>query len=405
MTHLSQTQYDEQTFLSSMLMFDPIYKDLIFAFDENGNPAGKYADKPHGNEVVDAKKGIVRFNYRAPEAKSVVINLWGMEQKPLEKQENGWWTGVVENLEQGFHYYSVIVNNAEVLDSNAPAGYGGFKAVNYVDIPEDDFTVDRMREVPHGTIHQNYYHGQRGNRTRICYVYTPAGYEKNPEKRYPVCYLQHGGGENEMGWIWQGRVANIADNLIAEGKMEEMIIVMNSNYGFPEDREYDPGLTDGVDELPVSCVPFIDATYRTLADRKHRAMSGLSMGSMISQKMVFDYPELFANVGLFSGGLVIKRDETDYSATLCNPAEFEKQFDVFFAACGNEEWMYPEMEVAEKQVEESGIKVNRLGTDATEKLAEADKKAGGFFTFHAHGYHDWTFWRHCAAEFLPLLFH
>ena len=384
-TEIGQEQYDRQTFEASMLMFDPVYKDLILAVDEQGNPAGRYRDKHHGYEVIDAAAGAVRFYYFAPEAKSVVLNLWGMEKKPMEKDEEGWWAVTVENLEQGFHYYAYFVNGAEVIDANAPVGYGGFKAVNYVDIPEENFTLDRMRPVPHGVLHQNYYKSDRSGRVKICYVYTPPAYNKEPKRRFPVVYLQHGGGENEMGWIWQGRINNIADNLIAEGKMEEMIIVMTSNYGFPEGYQYDPGLTDGVNEIPVSLVPFIDATYRTIDDRRHRAMSGLSMGSMISQKMVFDYPSLFANVGLFSGGLIVKDENqgVDYSDVLLNPEEFNKRFDVFFAACGNEEWMYADMKKAEEQIAQAGVKI---------------------YTFHAHGYHDWTFWRHCANEFLTLLF-
>ncbi len=384
-TRVSEERFDTQTFESHMLMFDPIYKDLIFAFDEQGNPAGKYADKHHGYEVTDAKRGNVIFYLWAPEAKTVVLNLWGMDKHSLESMQDGWWSVTVEGLEQGFHYYDYFVNGAEILDRNAPVGYGGFKAVNYVDIPEENFTVDRIRDVKHGVLHQNYYKSERSGRTKICYVYTPPTYEENPEKRYPVVYLQHGGGENEMGWIWQGRINNIADNLIAAGKMEEMIIVMTSNYGFPDDYKYDPGLTDGVNEIPVSLVPFIDASYRTIADRKHRAMSGLSMGSMISQKMVFDYPELFANVGLFSGGLIIKEESqnADYSKILLNADEFNKNFDVFFVATGNEEWMTPATLEAEKEIEKAGIQLH---------------------TFHAHGYHDWTFWRHCANEFFPLLF-
>lgn len=384
-TRVSEEQLKTQTFDSHMLMFDPIYKDLIFAFDEKGNPAGKYKDKYHGYEILDEEKGKVVFRYFAPEAKTVVLNLWGMEKHSLTKQEDGWWSVLVENLEQGFHYYDYILNGAEVLDRNAPCGYGGFKAVNYVDIPETKFTLDHIREVPHGVVHQNYYRSDRSGREKICYVYTPPAYEKNENRRYPVVYLQHGGGENEMGWLWQGRINAIADNLIAEGKMEEMIIVMTSNYGFPKAYEYDPGLTDGVNEIPVSLIPFIDQRYRTIADKDSRAMSGLSMGSMISQRMVFDYPDLFSNVGLFSGGLIIRdaNQGLDYSSILLNKEEFDKRFKIFFVACGNEEWMCPATLEAEKEIKNAGVTI---------------------YSFHDHGYHDWTFWRHCASQFLPLLF-
>ena len=86
-----------------------------------------------------------------------------------------------------------------------------------------------------------YYKSERTGRWKLCYVYTPPKYDENPEKRYPVLYLQHGGGEDEMGWLWQGKIAHIADNLLAKNEMKEMIIVMNTGYSFPEEGEYHPG--------------------------------------------------------------------------------------------------------------------------------------------------------------------
>lgn len=378
-------QYDKQTFDISTLMFDPIYKDVIFDFDENGNPAGRYRDKHHGYEIKDPVTGIVRFWFYAPDAKKVEVNLWGITTSELEKMEDGWWTGTVDKLEQGFHYYSYFVNGVETIDKNGAVGYGGFKATNILEIPEDNFTVHRMRPVPHGSIHLNYYTSNRTHREKMCYVYTPPSYEKDADRRYPVLYIQHGGGENEMGWLGHGHLNDIADNLIHDGKMEEMIIVMSTNYGFPTEYSYDSGLTDGVDEIPLGLVPFIDSTYRTIANRENRAMSGLSMGAMMSQRIVFKYPELFANVGILSGGLDIVREDfgLDYSDILLNPENFKKQFDVFFVSCGNEEWSYGLTKDSEEKILEAGVDIH---------------------TYHAHGYHDWTFWRHSANEFLPLLF-
>ena len=148
----------------------------------------------------------------------------------MEEGEDGWWTAEVTGIEKGFHYYNYIVNSANTVDCNAPVGYGGFQAVNYLEMPEEDFEEYRIRQVPHGTVHYEYYKSNSTGRTKLCYVYTPAGYEEHLEKRYPVLYLQHGGGENEVGWIWQGKLANIADNLIAKGQMKEMIVVMNTGY-------------------------------------------------------------------------------------------------------------------------------------------------------------------------------
>ena len=147
-------------------------------------------------------------------------------QKDAEYQ--GYWSGILEDVEPGFHYTSFEVNGTEVLNVQAPTGYGCFQTINYLEVAEPEFRYHELRDVPHGQVHMNYYTSAQTDRTKLCYVYTPAGYDPFGEKRYPVLYLQHGGGENEIGWLRQGKIANIAANLIADGKMAEMIIVMNT---------------------------------------------------------------------------------------------------------------------------------------------------------------------------------
>lgn len=380
---LDTEQMDSQTFAEHILMFDPIYKGLVHAFDEKGRPAGKYKDEHCGAEVVDAAEGKFRFWIRAKGAKTVEADIWGMGCFALEPAEEDWWTCEVKGIEKGFHYYGVKVNGVDVLDGNAPVGYGGFRAVNYLEMPEADFEEYRIRQNPHGTVHLNYYRSEETGRTKLCYVYTPASYEKEPDRRYPVLYLQHGGGENEAGWIWQGKLANLADNLIAAGRMEEMIVVMGTGYAFPDSGAYHPAMSAFTEELVSSGIPFIDRTYRTIPDKEHRAMAGLSMGGMQTQRCVFAHPELFRWAGIFSGGLTIRNEEVDYSAILLDPEEFSRRFAMLFVACGMQEWSYESTKESEEAVLAAGVPI---------------------VTFEGYGYHDWTFWRHCAKDFLPRLF-
>lgn len=380
---ISKEQMDRQTFAEHLLMFEPVYKGLIHEVDEKGRPAGRYKDEHPGVEIVDSKSGSATFWFRAPGAKTVEIDIWGMGRFAMKQGEDNWWSCVVSNIEKGFHYYGCIVNGVDVVDGNAQVGYGGFRAINYFEMPEEDFEEYRLRQVPHGTIHMNYYRSGETGRYKLCYVYTPASYESNPHKKYPVLYLQHGGGENEMGWIWQGKIANLADNLIAAGKMQEMIIVMNTGYGFPKDHEYHPALSAFPEELADAAVQFVDENYRTLADRDYRAMAGLSMGGMQTQKVVFAHPELFAWAGIFSGGLVIQNDEEDYRDILLNREEFLKRFRMLFVACGTCEAFYESTKKNEDEVLAAGVPIE---------------------IFHDYGYHDWTFWRHCANSFLRKLF-
>lgn len=377
---------DWQTMREHMLFFDPVYKGLIREEDEKGQPNGRYIDLKPGQEVINP--GTAVFRVPAKGAKSVEIDIWGMGKFPLTpkkegEEETGIWIGEVSGIEPGFHYYTCLVNGVCVVNPDAPAGYGGFRAVNFLEMPEERFEEYRMRQVPRGTIHMQYYRSRQTDRWKLCYVYTPPAYEKQQDKRYPVLYLQHGGGENEMGWIWQGKIAHLADNLIAQGQMQEMIIVMTTGYGFPENGNYHPSMSAFLEELPESCIPFIDSTFRTIPDKEHRAMAGLSMGGMQTQKIVLHHPELFTSAGIFSGGLVLQNDEDDYRGVLLDKEKFLERFDLFFVACGNQEKFYGETRENAERVLEAGVPIE---------------------TFWDYGYHDWTFWRHCADRFLRLLF-
>lgn len=268
-----------QSLPSYALNFDPTQKDLIRITDPDGHPMGKYIPVPSGTSVD--RNGTVHFVFRAPGAHSVAVQGLGgafSERIPLYRQENGDWTGTAEGLPAGFHYHDYIVDGTRMCNDLAPIGYGDFRAINYFEIPDADSGFYLLQDVPHGTVRMDYYNSTVTARYRSCFVYTPPGYETHPEKHYPVLYLQHGGGETETGWIWQGKVNYIMDNLIAAGQCQEMILVMNDGYAFLPDASEHParGAIDLV--LAKDCIPFIDQKYRTLPDRRTRAVAGLSMG-------------------------------------------------------------------------------------------------------------------------------
>ena len=110
-------------------------------------------------------------------------------------QHEGYWTGILDNLEKGFHYVTFDVNGTRVVNPDAPVGYGCFQTINYIEVPEKDFEYPLLRDIPHGHVRMDYYTSSQTGRQKLCYVYTPPGYETG-DKSYPVLYLQHGGGEN-----------------------------------------------------------------------------------------------------------------------------------------------------------------------------------------------------------------
>ncbi|MGN0143320.1 MAG: alpha/beta hydrolase-fold protein [Roseburia sp.] len=379
----AKEQLKKQTLEEQMLFFDPVYKQVIFASDENGNPAGRYIDIRPG--FVHTEKQGVEISMYAPEAKKVEVDVFdcGKIKLQKEKEQEGFWSGKMENLEPGFHYVTFEVNGTRVLHEQAPVGYGCFQTINYLEVPEPEFHFHELKNVPHGQIHMNYYTSSQTGREKLCYVYTPAGYDPAGETRYPVLYLQHGGGENELGWLRQGKIANIADNLIAEGSMQKMIIVMNTGYAFRPDGTSHPAVGSFEEELVEDCIPYIDGCYRTLADREHRAMAGLSMGGIQSQKIVFHHTDVFAWLGIFSGGLTVVDDEEDYRYLLYRKEVFGEKMKLLFVSCGTQDAFY------EKTVE-NAEDVKAHGVPVAEYFAE--------------GRHDWNFWRRSAVAFLQRVF-
>ena len=248
--------------LDTAVSFDPYY----------GEPN---RDGDQGYEILPDGKALVRL--MAPGAREVALDQFG-RMHPLEKKEGGMWEGAVD-LGRGFQYFFLKIDGSDVLSPYLPIGYGCCRPMNFLDIPvpgeEEWGTLD---SIPHGAVTRHYFPSTVTGKLEICLVYTPAGYD--PNKKYPVLYLQHGYGENETGWVYQGHVGRIADRLLHDGKMKEMIIVMGN--GMTQGDDIHQGRMLFPQVLLSDLIPFIEKTYPVLTDKWHRAMAGLSMGSFQS---------------------------------------------------------------------------------------------------------------------------
>lgn len=275
-------------------------------------------------------QGYARFRVTAPDAKSVIVSLGlgGRGGTVLRKNKEGLWVGTTDGpMDEGFHYYHLTIDGGVFNDPGTNNYYGSCRWESGIEIPAHDADFYAMKQVPHGNVQQVYFYSKSTGVNRRAFVYTPPAYDKN-KKKYPVLYLQHGWGEDETAWSNQGHANLIMDNLIAEGKIKPFIIVMT--YGMTNDvkfgglnqftaKEFETVL---VDEL----IPYVDGNFRTLADKKHRAMAGLSMGGFETKLITLRRPEIFNYYGLLSGGLYTPSDIKD-----------KNQVKSIFISCGSRE--------------------------------------------------------------------
>lgn len=378
---------ENQALYQQMLFFDPLKKKAVFE-TKDGKLNIYYAEEKLGVKLID--KGVVEFNYYAPNAKSVKVKGIGgsmPQEYDMTPVGNGYWQAVAHDINPGFHYHTYFVDGVQTTNPLAPYGYGCFYAINYFDMPEDDSDFFLLQNVPHGDIRMELYKSTVNGRTKAAWVYTPPGYDENLDKKYPVLYIQHGVGENEIGWIWQGKLNYIADNLIAAGKMEEMIIVMNSGYAFVpgEKNMFFPGDFDS--ELVGDCIPFIDGKFRTKSEREYRAIAGLSLGSSQAYYSgIMHMEDTFSAIGIFSGGArpIGMLNAFDVSSAFEDGEKFNKLIKVFFVSAGEQERMI----------------------DANRTFLNEIKETKGINSVHYSrpGYHEWDVWRYSAYEFLQLIF-
>ena len=333
-------------------------------------------------------QGYARFRINAPQAQSVSVGLGlggdGRAGTTLKKDENGVWMGTTSApLDEGFHYYHLTIDGGTFNDPGTNNYYGSTRWESGIEIPAKDAAFYEERNIPHGFVQQILVWSESRNELCRAFVYTPPTYHADKaDVKYPVLYLQHGWGEDETAWMTQGHANLIMDNLIAEGKIKPFIIVCTygmTNGGFgpgmgrgaggarpaggaapggqrPAGAAAPGGAAPGgqrpaggaapqgqrpaggggfggfgsnagfekflCDEL----VPYVDAHFRTIANKDNRAMAGLSMGGMETHSITLARPEMFGYYGLLSGGTY-------------NPQEIQNKNQVkkIFMSCGSKE--------------------------------------------------------------------
>lgn len=360
----------------------PSYADAVEDFKPN------VTNQPGRQYPMVNSQGAVRVQLRAPGATSVQLDLG--RRYEMVKDERGVWTGTSAPQDVGFHYYQLIVDGTAMPDPGTVSFFGAGRWGSGIEIPSKDMDFWQVKNVPQGAVEEKYYWSKATESMRHCYVYLPNEYGKNPNKKYPVLYLQHGNAENEYGWSVQGHAGQIMDNLIAEKKAVPFIIVMDygqgqnihlkGQYAPQQPQQGQQGGRGGSNDafqvvLMTDIIPFIEKEYRVIADAQHRGMAGLSMGGGQTRRITLANPTKFAYVGMFSGGTISPEDVRGAQG-------FKATNKLVFMSCGSKE--------------------NPRVMEAAENLKKEGMKAVGYVSEGTA--HEWHTWRRSLYEFAQLIF-
>lgn len=350
--------------------------------------------------------GTVTFKLRAPLARTVTVQGdWEADSGigQMSKDGTGIWTYTTGRLPSDLYLYTFTMDSVRILDPSNAFSYrdvGNLFSLFIVNQGNGDYYS--VNDVAHGNVQKIWYASEQFKTDRRVTVYTPPGYD-NSIREYPVLYLLHGSGGDEEAWITLGRVPAIMDNLIAQGKIEPMIVVMpngnpskqaapgqtNENFDYrPVMSQFLPNFREGTYEISFpEVVGFIDKRFRTKAEKPHRAIAGLSMGGFHSLTISANYPDLFDYVGLFSPGTPLGTLDTAIPPYRNLDKKFTQQknkgFELYWIAIGKTDFLYSDMQAYLKKLD---------GLQFPYTYVETERG------------HIWSNWRNYMLQFAPLLF-
>ena len=340
----------------------------------------------------------VTFRLRAPEAKVVTVSGDLGSDTTMQKSEDGLWSVTVGPLDPEMYVYYFTVDGVRLLDpSNAQVkiGYVTSTTTSLLTVPGDTPAFYDVQDVPHGEIRTLLYKSKSNGVTRELTVYLPPGYDQASSRRYPVLYLLHGFANDHHSWHRYGRANDILDNLLAQHAIDPFLVVMPLGYGGAHVNGDGTGIAaqgagaSGGDaalyerDLLEDIIPMIDGKYRTIADRRHRAIAGFSMGGGQAGRFGLRHLETFSQVGIMSAGMAASADGEPFAALAANRDETNKLIDLLWIACGTDDTALKGAKTLHQALDGAGIKHTYLETE---------------------GAHHWRVWRRYLRDLSPLLF-
>jgi enterochelin esterase family protein len=338
----------------------------------------------------------VAFQIKAPAAQSMDVDITG-KKFSMTRGNDGVWSVTTPPIVEGFHYYALDADGVRMNDPSSHTYFGMGMDASGIDVPEDGVGYSLAQDVPHGDVRIRIYHSKVTGQWRRCFVYTPPDYDSNAQARYPVLYLQHGSGEDETGWIFQGHANLILDNLIAAKKAVPMIVVMDNGYASRPANPFGPAPAAGgdfsafEDVMMQDVIPMIDSSFRTIADRDHRAVAGLSMGANQALHMGTDHLEAFAYLAGFSGTMNgLSGDALDpataFNGIFKDGAAFNAKVKLLWLGMGTEEpvFFHHSIGAFRTMLDTAGVHYLYFSSPGTA--------------------HEWLTWRRDLNDFAPRLF-
>lgn len=355
------------------------------AAQEPQAPAANRAPAVRSPEVHGDRR--VTFRIAAPKATEVSVSgefEVGAPPHPMQKDAQGVWSVTLGPFAPEMYEYDFRVDGVLMLDPRNPAiKYNRAPAAisSLLDIPASAPRVFDLKPVPHGKVEIRYYDSKTTGQTRRIHVYTPPNYEKM-SARLPVLFLLHGADGEDSVWTSLGRAHVILDNLMAEKKIAPMVVVMPNGYayGWESGAAADKQQADFQKDLFADLIPYVQANYRVSADRKQRALVGLSRGGGQTLSIGLRNLASFSRIGVFSAGN--NNPQEAFKDIAADATKVNGQLDLLWMAAGNDDFALP-------------------GAKRFDEFLTANKIKHSFKT--TPGEHTWIIWRQYLQEIAPLL--
>lgn len=372
-------------YMFSQLIFKPVDQSAFSKYPVAGAPAatnirnGAYPQILTDNRVI--------FSTKAPNAKKVQVDLG--KKYDMVKDTAGIWTVTTDSISEGFHYYSLLIDDVAVADPASQTFYGMGRMASGIEIPFAGGDYYALKDVPHGDIRIKKYFSKVTNSWRQLYLYTPPGYDARQEEKYPVLYILHGGGEDQTGWATQGKTDLIIDNLIAAKKTSPMLVVMmDGNLGSGGFAGFgEQSLRMFENELLQSVIPFIETNYRVATEPNKRALAGLSMGGLQTLYAGIKNTDKFSYLGVFSSGWWANQpalSDPQYDFMKANASTINGNLKSFWIAMGGKE-----------DIAHNNCKIMMSKFDEMNIKYQYSEYPGG---------HTWPVWRNNLFNFAQVLF-